>query len=99
MSGKLTYWVNDGKDRFRALKLTVCADVDLQDTFGLSYQRRKRLIRILEEAFNQGARLSYRDLSMIMLASKATLKRDVSYLRSLGVPVELAGTHKGDEAR
>jgi hypothetical protein len=99
MSGKLTYWVNDGKDRFRALKLTVCEDVDFQNTLGLSDQRRKRLIRILEEAFHQGARLSYRDLSMIMLTSKATLKRDVSYLRSIGVPVELAGTHKGNGNR
>ncbi|MDA8169156.1 MAG: DUF1670 domain-containing protein [Nitrospiraceae bacterium] len=86
MSGVLVYWVPDGKDRMRSLKLTVCTD---EDRGGVSSVRRKRLSRLLNEAARQGGRLSYRDLSMIMLASKATLKRDVSYLKRMGFEIPM----------
>jgi hypothetical protein len=88
MSGTLVYWVPDGMDRFRLLKLTVCSDED-GESGGLASRRRMRLSRILREATRQGARLSYSDLSMIMLSSKSTLKRDVSYLRGLGVDIPI----------
>jgi hypothetical protein len=84
MSGTLTYLVPDGADRFKMLRLTVCADED-GEARGLAVQRRKRLSRILSEASGQGAKLSYRDLSIIMLASKSTLKRDLKYLRRHGL--------------
>ena len=91
MSGTLVYWVPEGEGRLRSLRLTVCSEDDRQPE-GLADLRRKKLSRILTEATAQGARLSYRDLSMIMLVSKATLKRDVSRLRSLGMEIPLGRT-------
>jgi Fic family protein len=90
MSGTLIYWVKDGENTMRSLKLTVCAEDDRPGN-GLAAMRRKRLKRILHEALRQGARLSYRDLSIIMLSSKATLKRDISHLRNLGMNMPLRG--------
>lgn len=87
MGGTLTYWVPDGENRLKSLKLTVCAEGE--GSFGVGELRRRRLSRILSEAVAQGARLSYRDLSIIMLASRATLKRDVSRLRDQGVVLPL----------
>ena len=88
MSGTLVYWVPEGESRLRSLKLTVCCDED-RGSVGIAELRRRRLCRILAEAVAQGARLSYRDLSIIMLTSKATLKRDVSHMRGLGMDVPL----------
>jgi hypothetical protein len=88
MSGTLIYWVKDGENTLRSLRLTVCAEDDSPGN-GLAKTRRKRLNRLLKEAIKQGARLSYRDLSIIMLSSKATLKRDVNYLRNLGMNIPL----------
>lgn len=90
MSGTLTYWVFEGENRLRSLKLTVCSEDDRQIA-GLQAMRRRRLSRLLNEAMTQGARLSYKDLRIIMLTSKATLKRDVSYLRKRGVEMPLKG--------
>lgn len=87
MSGKLVYWVPEGDGRLKTLKLTVCNEDD-RASGGLAELRRKRLGRILSEATAQGAKLSYRDLSMIMLVSRATLKRDVSLMRKLGGGME-----------
>lgn len=88
MVGTLIYWVPEGTDRFRQLKLTVCSDDDgLAE--GLAGRRRRMLCRILREASVQGVNLSYRDLCMIMLSSKSTLKRDVNYLRGLGVDIPI----------
>jgi hypothetical protein len=80
MRGKLIYPVPDGADRLKLLRLTVCSDDDGM-AGGLASQRRRRLVRILSEASGQGAVLSYRDLSMIMLASKSTIKRDLKLIR------------------
>jgi|Deesub1362A_J573_1020465.scaffolds.fasta_scaffold00004_413 Fic family protein len=94
MSGTLIYWAKDGSNRFKSLRLTVCSEED-RHSRSLASLRRKRLSRILNEALTQGARLSYSDLCMIMLASKATLKRDVSHLRRLGMEVPLGGRVTG----
>ena len=90
MDGTLTYWVPEGGNRLKSLTLTVCSRGE-DSGCGLAERRRRRLSRILSEAVAQGARLSYRDLSIIMLASRATLKRDVSHLRRQGVTVLLGG--------
>ncbi len=84
MSGTLTYWVSDGKNNVRSLKLTVCSEDD-RGNKGVIDLRRRRLWRLIAEASRQGIRLSYRDLSMITLSSKSTLKRDVSYMRRKGI--------------
>lgn len=87
MKGILVYWVSDGVNRMRALRLTFCAD---EDRGAIPQIRRQRIARILLEADHQGAKLNYRDLSMIMLSSKATLKRDMSYLRKHGQALGIA---------
>ena len=89
MSGILTYIVNTGENSLRSLRLTVCSEEDRAGGGCLADVRRKKLNRLLNEALTQGARLSYRDLGMIMLTSKATLKRDVSHLRRSGMEIPL----------
>ncbi|MDA8434176.1 MAG: DUF1670 domain-containing protein [Nitrospiraceae bacterium] len=78
MKGNLVYWVREGNERMRSLRLTVCSekDSDVLSRGGLAELRRLRAQRLVSEAEKQGARLSYRDLSLILLASKSTLKRD-----------------------
>jgi hypothetical protein len=82
MSGVLVYLVPDGGNRMRSLRLTVCSD---EDRGGVAAVRRRRLGRLMREASSQGAKLSYRDLGMILCVSKATLKRDMVLLRRSGV--------------
>ena len=93
MSGTLTYWVSLGENRLRSVRLTLCS-ADDRDSKGLAELRRRKLSRLLDEAMRQGARLSYRDLSLIMLTSKATLKRDVNHLRRLGQDMPLRGVER-----
>lgn len=78
MKGSLVYWVRDGNGILRSVRLTVCCekDADVLGSGGLAALRRVRIQRLISEAEKQGARLSYRDLSLILLASKSTLKRD-----------------------
>jgi hypothetical protein len=84
MTGNLIYWVRESRDRLKSLKLTVCCerDSDVLNEFGLAELRKQRIQRLLAEAREQGAKLSYKDLSLILLTSKATLKRD---LKSPGI--------------
>ncbi|TAN42998.1 MAG: DUF1670 domain-containing protein [Nitrospirae bacterium] len=79
MKGSLTYWVREKSDRLRSLKLTVWSvhDHAVLETRGLAELRRIRAQRLIDESLQQGARLSYRDLSLILLTSKSTLKRDI----------------------
>lgn len=94
MNGVLTYWVKEGEQNLKAVKLTICADEDC-DHGSVSASRRRKLTRMLSEASAQGCRLTYSDLSMIMLTSRATLKRDVSYLRRNGLSLQMErGTRK-----
>ena len=85
MSGNLIYKIEDGH-RLLSLQLTVCDEGDLRYT-SLSELRRKRIIRLLREAKAQGCLLSYKDLTLILLSSLATLKRDISYLRKQGMEI------------
>lgn len=88
MDCTLTYWIKDLEKGLRELRLTVMSEGE-EGREGLASLRRTRLLRLVEEARLQGGRLTYSDLSVIMLSSRATLKRDVGYLRGLGhnVPV------------
>lgn len=85
MQGNLIYKVEDGH-RLRRLKLTVCHEEDLNHG-SLSEIRRKRIIRLLREAKEQGCLLGYKDLNLILLSSPATLKRDINYLRRQGAEI------------
>ncbi len=84
MKGILTYWVRNGADSLKSVKLTLCNEDDLSID-STSEMRRMRLVRILDESRNQDVRLSHGDLSMILLVSRATVKRDLSHLRELGL--------------
>ena len=84
MKGILTYWVRSGFDSFKSVKLTLCSEDDLSSA-GTSEMRRLRLARILEESRKQNMSLSHGDLSMILLVSRATIKRDFIHLRKLGL--------------
>ncbi|MCX7793699.1 MAG: DUF1670 domain-containing protein [Thermodesulfovibrionales bacterium] len=77
--GIITYYVRDGKNTLRGIKLTLCCKEDLEylKSSGVSMLRKLRIRRLLQEAMAQGVRLSYRDLSLLLLASKATIKRDL----------------------
>jgi len=88
MDGILTYWVKEGEQNLRTLKLTICAEED-GELSSISDSRRSKLTRMLNEAAEQGCRLTYSDLGMIMLTSRATLKRDVSYLRKNGHSLQM----------
>lgn len=90
MSGELTYWIEERGGSLRSLKLTVCSDEDPRMVSQASL-RRLRLGRILSEAAGQGVSLTYHDLAMILLVSRATIKRDVSLLRLGGQRIEFSG--------
>lgn len=79
MKKNFVYWVKEGRGRLKSLNLTYCCedDADILSREGVSELRRLRVARLLEQAREQGATLSYRDLSLILLTSKSTLKRDL----------------------
>ncbi|MDA8104003.1 MAG: DUF1670 domain-containing protein [Nitrospiraceae bacterium] len=79
MKCSLVYWMREGSERLKSLKLTYCCDNDIEvlNRSGLAELRRHRMLRLMEEAEKQGARLTYRDLSLILLTSRSTLKRDM----------------------
>lgn len=79
MKGNLVYWVRENSDIIRSLRLTIWAarDHDILETQGLAELRRQRMQRLIDESKSQGVRLSYKDLSLILLTSKSTLKRDI----------------------
>ena len=79
MKGDLVYWVREGRGRLKSIRLTVCneKDSDVLSRQGVVELRRQKVQRLLDEARDQGTKLSYRDLSLILLTSKATLKRDI----------------------
>ena len=66
-----------------ALNLTLHAPEDLeilrQD--GLAPMRRQRILRICQEAHDQGALLTHEDLEIILTTSRSTIKRDIKQLR------------------
>jgi hypothetical protein len=89
--GVLFYWASEGKNRLKKITLTLTAsDDDLVLAEGLSGLRRRR-----REAREQGAPLSYADLSALLLSSLATLKRDIVELRKQGIEVPLRKKRNG----
>ena len=86
MKSILTYWVLEGAERYRPVRLTVFSEKD-HEVYNHSELRRIRLKRILSEALQQQAHLGYSDLEMILLSSRATIKRDIRFLRENGVDV------------
>ena len=89
--GKLKYYIAARKQEYRTLMLTLvdAADEDTLSSQGLSELRKKRIVRLTEEAQKQGMLLTYEDLNALLLSSVSTLKRDVSILEKSGYSVPL----------
>jgi hypothetical protein len=67
-------------------------DLEALANFGLAGIRRHRLLRITRQAYDQGALLSYEDLSMLLTSSPATIKRDIALLKKEGKFVMTRGS-------
>jgi len=67
-------------------------DLEALANFGLAGIRRHRLLRLTRQAYDQGALLSYEDLSMLLTSSPATIKRDIALLKNEGKFVMTRGT-------
>lgn len=67
------------------------SDLQALADYGLAGLRRHRLCRLTQQAYDQGALLSYEDLAMILTTSPATVKRDVAQLRRQGMFIMTRG--------
>ena len=61
---------------------------------GVAALRQKRLLRLCEEATDQGALLTHEDLACLLCSSLATIKRDTHALRQQGLSVPTRGQVK-----
>jgi hypothetical protein len=74
--------------RQRLVTLTLHAgsqDTEHRRLNGVGYLRRLRLVRMAEEAFQQGGLLTLEDLSMVFNCGVRTFVRDLKFLRSVDV--------------
>ena len=78
------------------LNLTLITEDDERalESGGLRNLRLQRIMRLTREAFSQGALLGYEDLSILLLSSLATLKRDIIFLESRGTEIMLKGRRR-----
>ena len=97
--GKVEYSVNNGGARRLRLTLVGQGDEDTLRQDGLAGLRRKRIVRLTDEAQEQGVLLGYKDLADLLLTSMATLKRDVNFLEEMGHSVLLRGRRKNGVSR
>jgi len=75
----------------RLTLLDVQVDLTVLAEQGLAGLRQHRILRITREAFDQGALLSYEDLSMLLTTSPSTVRRDARALRKAGKVVMTRG--------
>ena len=66
-------------------------DLDVYKKQGLRGLRHHRLLRMTNEAIDQGGVLSYEDLAFILTSSVVTIKRDMSAMRRKGVVLPSRG--------
>lgn len=59
-------------------------DFESLANYGLAGLRRHRILRLTQQAYDQGALLSYEDLAILLTASPATMKRDIRHLKQAG---------------
>lgn len=80
--------------------LTIYDDNDGKDLFGANTDcrsremRQRRLVRIADEAHEQGGLLSQEDLSRLLMCDVRTIRRGVEELKDLGITVPTRGTIK-----
>ncbi len=66
-------------------------DIEIQKAYGRIELRRKKIIRITEEAIEQRAVLSQEDISKILQVSIRTIKRDISAIKKEGIEIITRG--------
>ncbi|MEZ4678656.1 MAG: DUF1670 domain-containing protein [Caldilineaceae bacterium] len=81
-------------DEWVAVSLTV-SHPDDQAVQGKKARRQQQLARILQEAAAQNAAPTVEDLSGLLDAGKATIKRDLAELRAAGFEVKTRGSREG----
>ncbi|WIM43973.1 DUF1670 domain-containing protein [Methanosarcina mazei] len=76
------------------LTLDLPEDMDVYEKFGLSAYRQHILLRITQEARDQNALLTIKDLVKLLKSSYSTIIRDLKYFREKGLYVPLRGIVK-----
>ncbi|AKB36611.1 hypothetical protein MSSAC_2021 [Methanosarcina siciliae C2J] len=76
------------------LTLDAPEDMDVYEKFGLSAYRQHILLRITQEARDQNALLTIKDLVKLLKSSYSTIKRDIKHFRERELYVPLRGIVK-----
>jgi hypothetical protein len=76
------------------LTLDAPEDMDVYEKFGLSAYRQHILLRITQEARDQNALLTIKDLVKLLKSSYSTIKRDIKHFREKDLYVPLRGVVK-----
>jgi hypothetical protein len=84
----------DSKHTEIILTLDAPDDMDVYEKFGLSAYRQHVLLRIAQEAKEQNALLTIKDLVKLLKSSYSTIKRDLKCFRERGLYVPLRGIVK-----
>jgi len=69
-------------------------DLEVLERYGATHLRRVRLLRMAEEALDQGGVLTQEDLARLLQVGVRTVRRDVAVLRASGEWVPTRGTVK-----
>jgi len=84
----------DSKHREVILTLDAPEDMEVYEQFGLSTYRQHVVLRITQQAREQNALLTIKDLVKLLKNSYSTLKRDIKALRGRGFFVPIRGVVK-----
>jgi hypothetical protein len=76
------------------LTLDAPEDMDVYEKFGLSAYRQHIMLRITQEAREQNALLTIKDLVKLLKSSYSTIKRDLKYFREKDIFIPLRGMVK-----
>ncbi len=76
------------------LTLHAAEDLEVAKGEGLAALRRQRIVRLCEEAQQQGALLTHEDLALLLTTSLSTIYRDLKQLRSAGTLVPTRGQQR-----
>ena len=66
-------------------------DIPVYKKSGLQGLRQHKIVRISNEAIEQGGVLSYEDIAFILTSSVVTIKRDMSFMRRKGIVIPSRG--------
>ena len=84
----------ESKHREVILTLDAPEDMEVYEKFGISAYRQHVLLRITQEAREQNALLSIKDLVKLLKCSYSTIKRDLKIIRERGFYVPIRGVVK-----